>query len=57
VAKHLHAAHCNACGGAPRYSGEHRRPVSDLDLRDADKLLADLDALDSRPNAIKGGAE
>jgi hypothetical protein len=43
VAKFIHAARCNACGGAPSYSGEHRRPVSREDLRQARALLAELD--------------
>lgn len=53
VAKHLHASRCDACGGAPRYSGEHRRPISDLDLKSAAALLAELDALASRPYSSK----
>jgi hypothetical protein len=49
AAKHIHDARCNGCGGAPSYSGEHRRPVSDQDLQRADALLAELDeAEDSR---------
>jgi hypothetical protein len=55
AAKHIHAARCNACGGAPRYSGEHRRPVSQADLQAADALLAELDALATRPNVKPGG--
>ena len=46
AAKYIHAARCNACGGAPRYSGEHRRPVSSLDIQAAKDLLAELDGLD-----------
>jgi len=42
AAKHIHAARCNGCGGAPKYSGEHRRPVTELDLKNADALLAEL---------------
>ena len=51
VVKHLHNARCHACGGAPSYSGEHRRPVSEDDLRRADALLAELAAVDTGSTA------
>ncbi len=47
VAKHIHDARCHGCGGAARYSGEHRRPVSADDLKRADALLAELGASDT----------
>lgn len=45
AAKYIHESRCDACGGAPRFSGEHRRPVHESDLARADALLAELDAL------------